>query len=303
MRQFLIALAALCAFAPSVQAGEWNSVGYGRIINNDFLGDLKDRGQTGSIQSSRIFTRLESTKVPARAFQMLEFRIGADIKSPDNLTTPAAGDRPYATSVAFGLHSHFQQQGYDAAVGVEAVVTGKQTGLDTLQTALHDGLGVSPPSALTKAGQIGNGVHPGVIAEIGRGFRLGERTSVRPFIEGRYGVETLIRTGVDFTIGQVGQSDLLIRDGVTGQRYRAILNRTQGVSLTMGFDTARVSDSIYLPAASGYSLSDTRDRARAGILWQGKRTHGFFGMTYLGKEYTSQMSEQVVGSIRLRVEF
>lgn len=313
MRRFATARLVLCTLAvcglsqlwlpSSAHAQDWTSVGYGRIINNDFLGDLKDRGQTGSVQSSRIYTRLQSTQVPTRAFDMLEFRIGVDIKSPDNLVTPAAGDRPYAASAGVGLHTHYRQNANDITMGVELVATGAQTGLDGFQTAFHDAIGVASPSARTKANQIADGFHPGVITEIGRNVRLSDRSKLRPFVEGRYGVETLLRVGVDITFGAVGQSDLMIRDGVTGQRYRAVLNRTQGMSFTMGIDTAVVSESIYLPVASGYTLSDRRDRARAGVIWQGKRTHGFFGMTYLGREYTTQASEQVVGSIRLKVEF
>jgi hypothetical protein len=60
MRGFYIALqAALFSFAAlapfHVNAQNIVQLGYGRLVNNDFLGDLKDRGQTGSYVTSRIY--------------------------------------------------------------------------------------------------------------------------------------------------------------------------------------------------------------------------------------------------------
>ena len=71
-------------------------LGYGRLITNDFLGDLKDRGQTGSYVSSRIFGKAWNGSLPDRAGEIFEFRLQADVKAPDDLVTPFAGDRPFA---------------------------------------------------------------------------------------------------------------------------------------------------------------------------------------------------------------
>ncbi|MEP5153104.1 lipid A-modifier LpxR family protein [Planktotalea sp.] len=278
-------------------------LGYGRLINNDFLGDLKDRGQTGSYVSSRIYGKSWNGSLPSRAGEILEFRLQADIKSPDNLVNPAVGDRPFAGSITLGLHTHYEQSGYEIALGGEVVATGPQTRLDQFQTAFHDGIGVAGPSAATRAAQIGDNFFPGVVVEMARPFKLGARSQVRPFVEARAGVETLIRAGVDFEIGQLTQSDLMVRDGITGQRYRTIVTEETGVAFVLGFDTALVSESAYLPSNLGFTLTDQRDRARAGIHWSSNKSHGFFGVTYLGREYTSQASEQVVGSIRLSLKF
>lgn len=308
MNRFQIALqavflTALTALPMTLSAAETVQLGYGRLVNNDFIGDLKDRGQTGSYVSSRIYGKAWAGQLPTRAGEILEFRLQADIKAPDNLVTPAAGDRPFAGSVSVGLHTHYQQSGYEISMGGELVATGPQTRLDQFQTALHDGLGVSPPSIATRGAQIGNQVHPGVIVEMARPFTLGERSQLRPFIEARAGVETLVRAGMDFEIGTLSSNDVMIRDGITGQRYRTILGGQGGLSFIVGLDTALVSESAYLPTGRGYTLTDRRDRARAGVYWQGKKSHGFFGVSYLGREYTSQASEQVVGSIRLALKF
>lgn len=95
----------------------------------------------------------------------------------------------------------------------------------------------------------------------------------------------------------------MVRDSITGQRYRTILSDGAGLSFVVGVDTAFVGESMYLPASLGLTLTDRRDRARAGVHWQRKNTHGFFGVTYLGREFTTQSDEQVVGSIRLGLKF
>ncbi|MGH1577317.1 lipid A-modifier LpxR family protein [Planktotalea sp.] len=298
------ACVSIAAFLPSLaSSGEIVQLGYGRLINNDFLGDLKDRGQTGSYVASRIYGEAWAGKLPSRFGEFLEFRLQADIKSPDNLVNPAPGDRPFAGSVTAGLHTHFQRAHLEYSLGAELVATGPQTRLDQFQTALHDGIGVAPPSLATRNAQIGNKIYPGGVVEVGRTFSFGERAHLRPFVEARAGVEMLARVGVDFEFGELTGNDLMVRDGITGQRYRTILLGEGGVSFVMGVDTAIVAQSEYLPTSLGFTLTDHRDRARAGLIWQGKTSHGFFGVTYLGREYTSQASEQVVGSIRLALKF
>ena len=284
-------------------AGEFVKLGYGRLVNNDFLGDFKDRGQTGSYVSSRVYGKSWDGSLPSQMGKILEFRLQADIKSPENLTTPSALDRPYAGSVSLGLHTHYETGGMNVSIGGELVAVGPQTGLDQFQTALHDGIGVAPPSLATKTSQIGNKFFPGVIVEMSKAYSLGSRTQVRPFVEGRGGVETLLRAGIDFEIGKLTQGELMVRDGITGQRYRTMNTEGSGVSFVVGFDTAKVGESAYLPANRGLTLSDHRDRARAGIHWQRNKSHGFFGVTYLGREFTTQTSPQVVGSIRLALKF
>lgn len=241
--------------------------------------------------------------LPTRAGEILEFRAQADIKAPDNLVNPAAGDRPYAGSLTLGLHTHYERSGFEIAMGTELVAVGPQTRLDQFQTALHDVLGVAPPSQTTRDAQVGNKIYPGVVVEFGKPFLLGSRSQVRPFVEARAGVETLVRAGVDFGIGRMTQGDLLVRDAITGQRYRTMGLGSGGISFVVGFDTAIVSQSAYLPSSQGLVLSDRRDRVCAGLNWQRKKAHGFVGVTYLGREFTTQASDQLVGSIRLALKF
>ena len=303
----LRALAAFCvAFMvlPDLSAAqERERIGYGRLINNDYIADTKDRWRTGSFTSSRVWGRGWAGALPAQPGDVLELRFGAEIIAPDNLRTPAPGDRPYAAAVTLGLHTHFQYNVLELALGADLVMTGPQTRLDRLQGAFHDLVGVEKASAATRAAQIGNGIHPTLVIEAGREIETGQGLRLRPFLEGRWGVESLLRAGVDLTLGDVGRGGLLSRDPVTGQRYRTVAGDFSGFAFVMGGDIAAVSDSVYLPASSGVELRDLRTRLRAGVHWQGDRAAVFYGLTWLGKEFRGQEEGQLQGSLRLDFNF
>ncbi len=309
----MIRLIAAAAIAFSAIAGtataqdtlstERVKLGYGRLVTNDFIGDTQDRWRSGSVQASRIWGRGWSGDLPEQFGDVIELRLGGQIIAPDDLKKPAADDRPYATTVALGLHTHFARGAVEFALGADMVVTGDQTGLRNFQDGLHDALGVDGTSGTTRANMIGNDFHPTVVVEAGREFTLNSGARLRPFVEGRAGDETLIRAGADLTIGQTGLGELLVRDVVSGQRYRSVSNRNAGRSFVLGGDVAHVADSIYLPESAGYDMSDLRTRLRAGVHWQAEKTSGFYGLTYLGEEFEGQDGGQVVGSVRLKFDF
>ncbi|KEJ89720.1 lipid A-modifier LpxR family protein [Sulfitobacter donghicola] len=289
---------------PSAHAEERTKLGYGRLMTNDYFGDGKDRWRTGSWTSSRIWGSGWDGRAPNAFGDLIELRLSSEIFAPDNLTRASAGDRPYAGALSIGAHTHFTWQGLDAAVGADLVVTGSDTGLGSFQRAVHKVLGVRQPSRVTLADQISNGVHPTVVGELGRDLALAPRLNIRPFIEGRAGAETMLRAGIDLTFGSMGQGELLVRESVTGHRYRVISNdENGGFSFLLGADIAHVEDSIYLPEDRGFVLTDSRDRLRAGVHWQGERASAFYGLTYLGEEFEAQKEGQVVGSIRINLSF
>lgn len=95
-----------------------------------------------------------------------------------------------------------------------------------------------------------------------------------------------------------------MRDGTSGQRYRAVAGSgTQGYSLMLGGDVARLFDSAYFLPGDAAQPTETRSRLRAGIHWQGARGEMFYGLTWLGKEFTTQPDTQVLGSLNLRFKF
>ena len=132
---------------------------------------------------------------------------------------------------------------------------------------------------------------------------LRTRCGCAPFAEARAGDESLIRFGADLTIGRFGDGELLMRESVTGHRYRSVRDPIPGVSFIVGADMAKVFSSTYLPEDRGYSLTDTRDRVRAGFHWQGEESSVFYGATWLGREFQGQTDSQIVGSVRLQFQF
>jgi hypothetical protein len=161
-----------------------------------------------------------------------------------------------------------------------------------------------PPSAAVLDGQIGNRLHPGLTAEIGRSLALGNAVQLRPFAEARLSVESLVRMGGDITIGRFGQGGLLLRDTTTGQRYRGIEGtRSEGFSLTLGGDLAHVFDSALLPSGGAVTAETDRYRLRAGLQWQGKRASTFYGVSYLSREFVQQPEGQLVGALSLNLRF
>ena len=302
----LIAASLLASLCLSVvaDAQERTRLGYGRLITNDYIGDGKDRWRTGGVQTSRIWGPKWTGVAPERFGQLLELRLGAEILAPDDLRTLSPTDRRYAGAASIGLHTHFQRGQTEFAVGGDVVFVGPQTHLDDFQDALHDLINVDRPSDEILAAQVGNAINPTAVFEIGQTFALSDSTVVRPFVEGRAGNETLVRAGFDLTIGEMGQGELLVRDSVTGHRYRTIQSEWSGFSFVLGADIAAVSDSEFLPENDTVTMSGTRERVRAGVSWRSETgVSAFYGLTYLSKEFEEQSEGQVVGSIRMRFAF
>lgn len=300
---YLVVMALLVT--PSLSTAlERSRLGYGRMITNDFLGDLEDRECTGSAISSRVWGPEWSGAAPSGFGDLIELRFGVEVLAPDNLQNPRAGSRPWAGALSAGLHTHFRRHDTEFGAGLGIYATGPQTGLGMLQNEFHKLIGDEPPAAKTLMAQIDDAFHPTVLVEVGQPVGLGFNGHLRPFVEGQAGVETFIRAGVDLTFGSVGQGGLLVRDSISGQRYRVIQNSdTAGFSFVAGADIAYVSDSAFLPEDRGYTLTDHRDRVRLGMHWQGDGASAFYGVTWLGKEYETQPDAQVVGSIRINLNF
>lgn len=300
IRRFLAAVL-LCGLAGPVVAEERVTLGWGRMFTNDALGDMKDRWRTGSYTLSRVRGPSWSGELPESFGEILEFRVRAEIITPESLTTAAPGDRRYAGVLTLGMHSHFQTAGLETSLGLDIAVTGRQSGISRMQDVLHDLLDMTRPRVA--ANQIGNGFHPTLVLETGRGFQIG-RTTIRPFAEAQAGLETFVRGGLDLSFGTYGRGALMIREHTTGQRYRAVPGSPEpGLTFTLGGDVARVFDSELLPEGGAAVLDDTRERLRAGIAWQGDRSSVLFGLTWLGKEFEGQRDTQMVGSINLQLNF
>lgn len=305
MRRLLLACLLIFA-APLVARAEpgqgWSYLGHGRLTVNDLIGDRRDRWRTGSVTASHVFGPDWTGQLPTRPGEILEFRLQGEIIAPRYLRGPRAVDRPYTQAISLGLHTHFERGGWEMAVGADAVFTGPQTGLSDLQMALHRVVRFNHRLGnAVLAGQTPNGLHASGVVEVGRSIPAG-RASLRPFVELRAGVEDIARIGLDFRLGAVGQDELLIRDPVSGHRYRAVTMPQNGYAFVLGADLAHVRDSLYLPAPR-YQPTRTRGRVRAGLHWQRDAWAGFYGISYLGPEFVGQPNGQYVGAIRLQVRF
>lgn len=305
MNRLLFAICAFFCLSLSANAVERTKQGFGLMMTNDVLGDTHDRWRTGSFESSWIFAPGWAGKAPARFGELVELRINGEVVGPENLAAPAPLDRRYGQMLSFGVHTHFQPGLIDYAIGVDAVVTGSQVGLDEVQEALHSVLGGRDPSAPVLASQVSNGLHLNGVFEAGRRVSLGGAAHLRPFVEARAGTETLVRLGFDLTLGQYGSTGLLVRNPVSGHRLSAVEDTAySGFSWIVGADVAYVDSSIFIASNAPVRLEDVRTRVRTGVHWRTQAgTAIFYGLSWLSEEFTTQREAQVVGSLQLRVKF
>jgi hypothetical protein len=302
-RLFLAGLLVLAsALSGAAEDRGWSLLGKGRLTVNDLFGDRIDRWRTGSIAASYVFGPEWTGRLPSLPGQLLEFRILGEVIAPIRLDIPAAMDRPYSQAVSLGLHTHFERGGWQMAMGADAVITGPQTGLSNFQMFLHR---VSRFDHMlhpaVEAAQVPNGIHASGVVEIGREIALGGAV-LRPFAELRAGVEDMARVGVDLSFGPAGRGELLVRDPVTGHRYRTVTRKDRGYTFVAGADVAKVWESLYLPAATN-TLTEARYRVRAGVHWQREAWAGFYGLTLLGPEFVGQRESQLVGALRFQFRF
>jgi len=297
------ALGVCLVVAGAAEADGRYRIGYGVMFTNDLIGDGDDRWRTGSVASSRIYAPGWDGQAPRRFGEMLELRFNGEIIAPDDISDPAPADRPFAGALSLGLHTHMARAGVDYALGADLVVTGPQTGLDDFQDWLHDRVGGDRIGGATRRAQIDDGVHPTGVIEAGRSFDLGA-VRLRPFAEARAGIETLVRAGADLSIGSLTRGEIMVREPVTGQRYRVVREDGGGTAFVLGADIAHVADSELLPSRGGLRAEETRARVRGGVHWEGQGGGAmFYGVTWLGEEFEGQREGQIVGSLQFRLRF
>jgi len=298
MRSAVIGLAiALFAAAPAAAQG-FETLGFGRLFNNDRIGDGGDKWRTGSYQFSVIRGREWTGDLPDRPFDLHEFRLRSEIIAPRGTTE----DRPYVGALSAGVHTHFLLGPVNTSVGADVTAFGPQTAVSDLQEAFHEVFSIPDPNGVDT--QLENAVHFSGTAEMNMPLRIAEQVTIRPFAEAQAGVETLARVGADVIVGQVGHGDLLLRDNVTGQLIRGIEGDVLGFGLVAGADWAYVDSSEYLPEERGVNPLDSRYRLRAGFHWQMAQEISFFyGATYLSEEFEGQDGGQVLGGLKLNFNF
>lgn len=303
MRLIAMICAGLMAASPAV-AQDRETLGFGRLFNNDFFGDNDDRWRTGSYVFSIVRGPEWQGARPTAPGALLEYRLRGEIIAPSELNGSESDDRAYVGALSAGVHTHFRRGGANISAGVDLVVTGSQTGLDDLQDNFHDLVSAPSLGESVRDNQIDNNVYPTALAELSYPVVMNDRMMLRPFVEAQYGVEDFIRVGADFMFGQTLQQDLWLRDGASGQLYSGVESGASGLGFVIGADYAYVDDSEYFPSSFGAEVSDDRFRARAGMHYRlGDGISYFYGITYLGEEFEGQDGGQFIGSLRLNFNF
>ena len=294
---FLMVLMAVASAADAQQGRE--PLGWGRMLTNDLIGDGSDRWRSGSYTMSHLRGYGWNGDLPSGFGQLLEFRGRVEVITPRNLRNPSPTDRPYAGTLSFGLHTHFERNQIEMSTGVDLVLTGPQTNLIELTDGFHRIIGAPRPRE--PINEIDNGVYPTLVFEAGREINSAG-VMVRPFVEAQLGVESFVRVGSDLSFGTL-DNVFFLRDPTSGQRYRGILGGAYGGEITFGADLAYVADSYLLPSSDGYRVEEARGRVRAGLRFVGDGREIFYGITWLSKEFEEQPESQLVGSVNVNFRF
>lgn len=292
-------LASAC-LATSVNA---ESLGYGRLFVNDYLGDGHDRWRSGSYVVSQILGQPGSTGLPGSAWEMLEIRFRSEIIAPRQLDGHGPFDRAYAGEISLGVHTHFKQGQMEYSLGADIVAVGKATGVSSFQRFVHEALlgqnikGFAP--------ELGNALYTTFLGEMAMPITISGQSRVRPFVEAEAGVETFVRAGLDIEFGGYCAGEVRIRDVSTGFRYRASAPcaETGLVSSVIGVDVTKVFGSKLLPSVRGVEPKQIRARARIGVQFDSPETSVFYGFTWLSKEFEGQTDNQLIGAINVNLRF
>lgn len=278
------------------------TLGLTRLITNDTLADRRDRWRSGAFSVSAFRGPAWDGALPSQPFEIMEYRFRGEAIAPDNLTTPAPGDRLYAGTWWLGAHTHYDLRGFEVTAGADIAVTGEQSGIRSLQSSIHDLF--SMPRVGLENYQVEDGVYLHGTLEVARSLRW-DGGEFRPFVELQGGVENLARAGFDVTFGTLGQGGLRVRDPITGQRIAGITNIADegGWSFLFGADTAYVESSVFLPEDRGFQVEEARHRVRAGANYGFGQSNVFYGVTWLSEEFVGQPEAQLVGSLSIDIRF
>lgn len=302
MRCLFVLLALLIPFGTITSAETREVLGVGRLFSNDYLGDGRDRYQSGSYVRSYVRGPSDWDGQPQDFGSIQEFRLRSAIIASDGIGD-APGDRPYAGLLSVGVHSHYGEDTFRGSFGVDITAVGPQTGVSRFQERAHDTLGVEQVRFTDS--QLDDNFYAGLTAEAAEVLVLSYGVTARPFAELQIGPEGIARVGADVYVGASIADDILIRDVITGHLYQGNDgDDPAGFAFVVGADMAAVADSVYLPSDRDAIANDRRGRVRAGVHWQSEGdTSVFYGLTYLSPEFEDQPEGQVTGSLKLNFNF
>lgn len=267
------------------------------LFNNDFLGDKRDRWQTGSYQKS-VFVPMPTR----RADGALELRARAQIVSPWSSGEQEMRDRPYSSVLSLGAFRHHNVQGFNSRTGVELILQGDQTGLPEFQNAVHRALGITDISynPMGQDRHIADRLTGRAIAEFSRSAAISPQVSIRPYLLFAAGAEISATAGADLHLGLAPLSDALhTRDVVTGLALPA--RPISAAAFVAGWDAAYVDRSLHLPARSGVDVKHEQFRVRAGFEAKIGAVRLFAGQAWLSPQFQGQVTGQRIGMLAIGV--
>lgn len=302
MRCLFVLFLSLIPLGTVASAETRELLGVGKLFTNDYLGDGRDRYQSGSYVRSYVRGPADWNGEPQDFGDIREYRLRSAIIASDGMGA-APGDRPYAGVLSVGVHSHFGADTFRGSVGVDITAVGPQTGVSDFQEAAHDFFGLD--QARFTDTQLSDNFYLGLTAEAAEVLPLSYGLTARPFAELQLGPEGIARVGADVYFGGSIEDDIMIRDVSTGHLYRSLQKgEVGGFSFVLGADMAAVANSVYLPEDRDVVPSDRRGRLRAGVHWHSADdTSIFYGLTYLSPEFEDQPEGQVTGSLKLNFNF
>lgn len=304
----LAVIAGLVAGTASAQEAflveKFGILGLGRMFVNDAYGDRKDRWHTGSYTLNILTGEPWTGTLPDAPGEIMEYRLRSDIIAPSSLSGAGSNDRAYVGALTAGVHTHYALKDYQVSAGVDLTFTGPQTGLASFQSRVHKLFSMPTLGQNVIDNQLGNASYLTGTVEVARDFDAADGVTLRPYFEGRAGIEDVVRVGADVILGSASDNDLLLRDALTGSLYKGIEAGTTGWTAVLGADVAHTSNSAFFPASFGTKPKAVTYRARAGLEYQRSRyTSFYYGATYLSPEFVGQPSGQIVGALRISFNF
>lgn len=304
MRRCAALILVLVCLALPAAAAERVTLGFGHLLTGNAGGDGANSRRSAGLGLSMLRGAPGQAGLPEALGTLIEYRLRFDVVGAADPAAPAPQDRPYVGLVSLGAHTYADVGGMQVALGGDLVLVGPTGLVGEVHAAVAEALGQPPPAETADRAEA---VYPTATVEVARSVAWGAGLELRPFVEAAAGVETYVRLGGDLRLGATGRGDVLLRDPVTGQRYRSGgaggAGGAGGISAVLGADTARVFDSHLDPAEAGARSAAQRTRLRAGLSWEGAAASAFTGVTWLREDFRAEPEAQAVGSLQLRLRF
>lgn len=269
-------------------------------FTNDYFGDGHDRWSSGSYQRSYYSQGLRNRWVDG-----IELRWRTEIITPWTPSKQQGGDVPFSTALGFGGSLHRNIGVLETRLGGEILVLGDFNGLEYVQRAVHDGLGMEESFDPTgnNVERVENGLELRFDLEIATTIPISRNSMIRPYSAITIGGDQATMVGADIVLGPLARAEIWTRDVVTGRLLTPQVNQFQWLNLVAGWDARSVDASIHLPEGSRVDLQPAQFRARLGLQVNNGFLDFFIGQAWLSPSFVNQAEPQRVGMLSVGFAF